>query len=669
MKCSFFKKISIKKITIFTFVLLLITLLYSAIVKPGAKKLATKVASEKSRGKKLEQSLYAIQPRDQLFKVLRIVNSNSDFRKNYFVRDEERSKTGMTKKEFQANLQFLENVMPLKNTLPKNMKHKIPKIEENSLLFSSSDEAVSKEQRSLFRKSIRFFPSSSPSSSSSSSPKIACLISGFLRRFEILLDSCPPEIHDCSKKGGYLRKRILDPLGCDIFISTWNIRGFGGRAFHDYDAAEDSSAILSGNYIASVFYGGQQQQQRQQQQERKREKDSSSKLVGLHLQPYQDHFEKLFLKMEGMPKKQGIVENGMNTNNNTIIRNDSETPFFFRQAKPSQMNTKAFESSVGLAGNTVWDLADQTNQDTQNDKNSIRRKNNNIVLDDHSKQFLRRSDFSQVYKQYCAWEMATLFEEEQQDKNRNRNRNNNYSYSYDFFYRMRMDLRPTRMLQVINFNSEERKLVFSLMMVPERADGKKEQENSPNNNQHQYHSISPHRIHVHSNDISDFIMFAERSVAKRMLTKIWKEQLVKSCAQSYYKNNNTNKRDVSDDRSSLIFPEYVSDQKDKTLLNEREIHFHQDLREDIRKEYNNNNHDHRGDDVVFINNLHKMRRYHLKAGTFAEFNLMFWREIFDGNDDNKKMKKRDKNTSSFLEVDYVDGGYMKMDAKKLFFVR
>ena len=454
-------------------------------------------------------------------------------------------------------------------------------------------------------------------------PKIACLISGFLRRFEIMLDSCPPE-SGC-RKGGYLRERILDSLNCDIFVSTYNIRGYGGRAFHDYGNGNSNNGdLLSANYIASVFH----HHQHQQQKKRKSSSSPTSQLVGLQVQPFlassssSFSFENLFIKMEEKPKSKD---------------------FYFSQAKPRKFSSKNYDSSVGLLGNGKWEMRRKTENDGDNEK----QQDSWSFVKDDTKQFLRRNDYSQVYKQYCVWEMAVLYEEEEQ-------------YFYDFFYRLRMDLKPRKVLSLSGFDYENKILRFQLLK-PQNSNDVVDKNRKQNQQDREEHFISPNRLHVHTNDFSDFVMFSERKIAKEMLvTKIWQNQLVKSLiilsnSSEGEEEENHHKSSSSSSSSSLIFPVYVSDRQDKQLLREREIHFHDKFRDKIRSEFGQQG----GSDAD--RTIKERRRQHLVSGSFAEFNLMFWRQIFEISSSSSS-----SSSSSLVEVDYDEEGYMKMDSKRMF---
>lgn len=72
--------------------------------------------------------------------------------------------------------------------------------------------------------------------------RIACLYAGFLRDYLYMLDQCNdhPTTRWCGNKAnekffGNQRRAILDPLDCDVFMTTWHIRGKGHYNVNQYD--------------------------------------------------------------------------------------------------------------------------------------------------------------------------------------------------------------------------------------------------------------------------------------------------------------------------------------------------------------------------------------------------------------------------------------------------
>jgi hypothetical protein len=75
--------------------------------------------------------------------------------------------------------------------------------------------------------------------------KMACMYAGFMRNYEMMLATCEEArgykfcaYPRCRKLYGYQRKNLLETTGCDVFISTWNIRGVGRYDTFEYSAAD-----------------------------------------------------------------------------------------------------------------------------------------------------------------------------------------------------------------------------------------------------------------------------------------------------------------------------------------------------------------------------------------------------------------------------------------------
>eukprot|EP00760_Papus_ankaliazontas_P025638 PhM_4_TR282/c0_g1_i1/m.80577 len=78
-----------------------------------------------------------------------------------------------------------------------------------------------------------------------SSVRIACLYVGFMRDFILMLETCSRvrraktcAISEHKKFFGDQRIRILQPLNCDVFISTWHIGGKGRYNIQYYDLTD-----------------------------------------------------------------------------------------------------------------------------------------------------------------------------------------------------------------------------------------------------------------------------------------------------------------------------------------------------------------------------------------------------------------------------------------------
>ena len=72
--------------------------------------------------------------------------------------------------------------------------------------------------------------------------RVACLFAGFVRDYERMLNKCtdmasPRKCLDSTiaKFYGNLRSNIIEPLNCDVYASTWNIRGKGKFDVRVYD--------------------------------------------------------------------------------------------------------------------------------------------------------------------------------------------------------------------------------------------------------------------------------------------------------------------------------------------------------------------------------------------------------------------------------------------------
>ena len=73
--------------------------------------------------------------------------------------------------------------------------------------------------------------------------RVACLFAGFVRDYENMLMRCSDSktsrrkcsISHHAKFYGNLRTNIIEPLNCDVYASTWNIRGKGRFNVHNYD--------------------------------------------------------------------------------------------------------------------------------------------------------------------------------------------------------------------------------------------------------------------------------------------------------------------------------------------------------------------------------------------------------------------------------------------------
>jgi hypothetical protein len=75
-----------------------------------------------------------------------------------------------------------------------------------------------------------------------SAPRVACILAGFMRNYELMLQRCRDHktTKYCSKVAlsknyGRQRHNILDGTDCDVHIATWNIRGVGRYNTDVYD--------------------------------------------------------------------------------------------------------------------------------------------------------------------------------------------------------------------------------------------------------------------------------------------------------------------------------------------------------------------------------------------------------------------------------------------------
>lgn len=76
-----------------------------------------------------------------------------------------------------------------------------------------------------------------PALPSPNTVRVACLYSGFLRDFQLMLATCTDalakkKVHLCKRKRrlkvyGGQRRGVLDGTNCDVFISTWDLKGIG----------------------------------------------------------------------------------------------------------------------------------------------------------------------------------------------------------------------------------------------------------------------------------------------------------------------------------------------------------------------------------------------------------------------------------------------------------
>lgn len=75
--------------------------------------------------------------------------------------------------------------------------------------------------------------------------RMACLYAGFMRNWEWMLGTCREMqtshfcgFPNCAKLFGSQRKSLLQSTDCDVFISTWHIRGAGRFSTTAYDMAQ-----------------------------------------------------------------------------------------------------------------------------------------------------------------------------------------------------------------------------------------------------------------------------------------------------------------------------------------------------------------------------------------------------------------------------------------------
>ena len=83
--------------------------------------------------------------------------------------------------------------------------------------------------------------SSSSASSFSSQPRIACLYAGFMRNYQMMLAPCRGarcRVPRHAKAFGDTRRKILVGTQCDVFLSTWHLRGVGRFFTTSYDEGD-----------------------------------------------------------------------------------------------------------------------------------------------------------------------------------------------------------------------------------------------------------------------------------------------------------------------------------------------------------------------------------------------------------------------------------------------
>jgi hypothetical protein len=75
--------------------------------------------------------------------------------------------------------------------------------------------------------------------------RMACMYAGFMRNWEWMMATCremqPAKFCSfprCAKLFGNQRKNLLESTGCDVYISTWQIRGTGRFFTHTYDNSD-----------------------------------------------------------------------------------------------------------------------------------------------------------------------------------------------------------------------------------------------------------------------------------------------------------------------------------------------------------------------------------------------------------------------------------------------
>ena len=357
--------------------------------------------------------------------------------------------------------------------------------------------------------------------------RIACLQSGFMRRFEYCLNSCrdrksqkycqkprpPKKQKKFEKRFGDVRARLFRSSDCDVFISTWHIRGFGRFNTNLYD----TNLKVDGAHIRKLY---------------------ADRLAALHIQNY-TLYGLLWRFMQRFPRG-------------------------FEQTRPTELHTEdKFVPS--------WEGKPE------------------------SKLYLRMNDYSQAYKQWCVLRLVDT----------------HAPTKYDLYYRLRPDLRTMALVTDFKWTSSRRESLYDAAVAGSETsfvsavhpDPKAPYENAevygakstypigrvPTNAGYNAsfviqryklyykvkntiaHTVNANRIHVNNFDISDFAFLGPPPMIRNITIGVWAQ-----CEKPVMANAPT------------IRP-VAKDEKDPTR--------------------------NKGDQ--------------LPMGTYAEFNLMTWRIIFD----------------------------------------
>ena len=344
-----------------------------------------------------------------------------------------------------------------------------------------------------------------------SPPRVACLVAGFLRSFEATMDSCPvrrrkdgrndgdgeprrrrrPSVDgdggdisggddDGGRRAaakrrdreaargecfGHLRRRVLDPLACDVFVSTWDIRGQGTRNTNRYDPADtvDPRAV-----IAAVATGGGASG--------KGDRAPRATLAALHVQRHAA-YAPLLRNVERFPRPP------------------------LRQLVPAELSV----GHEGVAGNIEWAPAVVAGA--------------RVV----AARYTRTNEYAQVLKQFCAMQLVRHHElrrgrllaaaaASQQTKPSTSPPVDPASVGYDFYFRLRPDLKARALLSPPRWQPvapdvaaaapaprRERTAVFTVSRAP-RGGG----DVAARPMEKREHSVGPRRIHAQNGDLTDF---------------------------------------------------------------------------------------------------------------------------------------------------------------------
>ena len=428
--------------------------------------------------------------------------------------------------------------------------------------------------------------------SAANRPRVACLISGFLRNFEEVLDGCPggvtstgggpdvDELRNCPK-GGYLRRRVLDPLDCDVFVSTWDIRGFGGRGVTRYDSSQTLTAAqirhgfgrkrLRGLHIES--YLGSSSPATSPPPPLPVALQASNVAPSVRSMPDQDR-DGATVPAAATPTAAEDDESKFSHERN-FTRREMEKRYFW-QVKPRLLMAAPFASAQGLAGNIEWGPDDS----------------DRVV---ESLRLLRRNDYSQAYKQWCVLALASLYERRLRlAAAPTRARTADSDGYYDFYFRTRPDIRSRAV--IVGWRWADAAAAAAAASQPLRrrrvAEFKLERRqpggSGGGHGGGSVHTVHERRLHVHARDLSDFVMLASANVTRTVIRSLYRQ----------------------------------------TLRRARSI------------------------------DAATQRQGTPPAGTFAEYNLMFWHVIFA----HEKGGAAATDSDAHWEVD-SGGGYVKMSTK------